>query len=351
MHYHGFDCCPQDNYGGEDWALLEIWTLARRPHGPVPGLGAFGGLIEPSAESETTRVAREYYDSADADNFYYEVWGGEDLHLGWYESPNESIKQASVRAVEKLAARVALTADSVVVDLGAGYGGSARVLACMYGCRVICLNLSREENRKNRQKNLAAGLGSRVAVVDGSFEKIPLPDQSASVVWSQDALLHAGDRMAVLREVHRVLKPGGHFVFTDPMRTDECPTEALAPILSRLHLSDLGSPGYYAAAAKELGWTDGGYVDAAGMLVTHYTKVAEATAKVRGRRPVSASPGVTSLTCARHHGHLQERPRLLKDHLVSEAYLDRMSGGLRRWIDGGKAGHLTWGSFLFTRPA
>ena len=61
--------------------------------------------------------------------------------------------------------------------------------------------------------------------------------------------------------------------------------------------------------------------------------------------------GVTFLTCARHPGHLQERPRLLKDHLVSEAYLDRMSGGLRRWIDGGKAGHLTWGSFLFTRPA
>ena len=105
------DCCPQDNYGGEDWALLEIWTLARRPHGPVSGLGAFGGLLEPSAESETTRVAREYYDSADADNFYYEVWGGEDLHLGWYESPNESIKQASIRAVEKLAARVELTAD------------------------------------------------------------------------------------------------------------------------------------------------------------------------------------------------------------------------------------------------
>ena len=106
MHCHGFDCCPQENYGGEDWALLEIWTLARRPHGPVSGLGAFGGLIEPSAESETTRVAREYYDSADADNFYYEVWGGEDLHLGWYESPNESIKQASVRPATSPAASI-----------------------------------------------------------------------------------------------------------------------------------------------------------------------------------------------------------------------------------------------------
>ena len=31
--------------------------------------------------------AREYYNSDDADKFYYDVWGGEDIHIGLYEGP------------------------------------------------------------------------------------------------------------------------------------------------------------------------------------------------------------------------------------------------------------------------
>ena len=39
---------------------------------------------------QATRIAREYYDSTDADNFYYHVWGGEDLHIGWHERRGSS---------------------------------------------------------------------------------------------------------------------------------------------------------------------------------------------------------------------------------------------------------------------
>ena len=32
--------------------------------------------------SSVVKTAQEYYDSDDADNFYYHVWGGEDIHVG-----------------------------------------------------------------------------------------------------------------------------------------------------------------------------------------------------------------------------------------------------------------------------
>jgi sarcosine/dimethylglycine N-methyltransferase len=35
-----------------------------------------------AVHSEVVRTAREYYNSDDADAFYHNVWGGEDIHIG-----------------------------------------------------------------------------------------------------------------------------------------------------------------------------------------------------------------------------------------------------------------------------
>ena len=47
-------------------------------------------------------IAADYYDSADADRFYALVWGGEDIHIGLYDSPDEPIAVASDRTVAAL---------------------------------------------------------------------------------------------------------------------------------------------------------------------------------------------------------------------------------------------------------
>jgi len=41
--------------------------------------------------SATVNVAREYYNSEDADNFYYFIWGGEDIHVGMYADSDECV--------------------------------------------------------------------------------------------------------------------------------------------------------------------------------------------------------------------------------------------------------------------
>ena len=85
---------------------------------------------------EAVNVARDYYNSGDADNFYAEIWGGEDIHIGIYESGDEPIRDASRRTVERMASRLeGLGPESRVLDIGAGYGGPARFLAESYGCR------------------------------------------------------------------------------------------------------------------------------------------------------------------------------------------------------------------------
>ncbi len=276
-----------------------------------------------TAADHASVTARDYYDSSDADTFYSEVWGGEDIHIGLYASADESIRAASRRTVDHLADRLGpLKPEDTVLDIGAGYGGAARRLVERSGCSVGCLNLAEAENARNRELNAAAGASDRIEVLDGRFEEIPLKDASVDAVWSQDALLHSGDRRRVLTEVDRVLKPGGRFVFTDPMRADDCPEGVLDPILARIHLSDLGSPGFYRREADRLGWSDHGDEDHTAQLVRHYTRVLETTQS--------------------------EEQRLTG--LISAPYIERMKAGLEHWIEGGKAGHLAWGVFLFQKP-
>ncbi|PON09993.1 SAM-dependent methyltransferase, partial [Candidatus Entotheonella serta] len=131
-------------------------------------------------------IAREYYNSADADAFYATIWGGEDIHIGLYASASESIFDASRRTVAHMAELAApITEATRMLDIGSGYGGPARYLAARFGCHVAALNLSEKENERARRLNREHGLEDAIQVIDGAFEDIPLPDASVDRVWSQ----------------------------------------------------------------------------------------------------------------------------------------------------------------------
>ena len=272
------------------------------------------------SENQKTAVdkAQEYYNSDDADNFYFTIWGGEDIHVGLYNSEDEPIFDASRRTIERMASKISnLDKDSKILDIGAGYGGAARYLAKKYGCQVVALNLSEVENERDRAMNKEQGLDHLVTVEDGSFEDLPYPDYSFDVVWSQDAILHSGNREQVIKEVARVLKSGGDFVFTDPMQTDDCPEGVLQPILDRIHLESLGSPGFYRESAKKYGLKEIEFEEHASQLPIHYGRVLKET-----------------------ENQEEELCRV-----VSQDYINSMKQGLKHWINGGNGGYLTWGIF------
>jgi len=268
-------------------------------------------------------VAETYYDSGDADNFYYQIWGGEDIHIGLYQgTEGETIKDASRRTVDTMAEQVDLGPDSRVLDIGAGYGGAARRLAATRGSKVHCLNISETQNATNRRLNGEQGLDERVTVVHGSFEDIPEPSDRFDVVWSQDAILHSGDRELVLEEAFRVLRPGGHLILTDPMEADDVPKGVLQPVYDRIHLENLGSISFYKAAAARVGFELVSVSELTEHLPRHYGRVGEV---------------------------LRERYNELAK-VCSRGYLDRMLVGLDNWVKAGEAGHLAWGILHFRKP-
>lgn len=276
------------------------------------------------AYSRAVETARDYYNSDDADNFYFHIWGGEDIHIGLYRDDDEPIAQSSRRTVQRMSEVLGgLDENDRVLDLGAGYGGSMRYLAGEFGCRCVALNLSEVENARDREKNARQGLDELIEVVEGDFTNLAYDDASFDVVWSQDAILHSGDRARVCAEAARVLKPGGHLVFTDPMQSDEVNAERLQSIYDRIHLDSLASPGFYRKTLTEAGLEEVSWEDHGEQLPRHYARV---------KRELEAN-----------ENELRERG-------VSDDYIQKMKSGLQHWVDGGNRGDLEWGIFLFRKP-
>jgi len=270
-------------------------------------------------ESKTVQTTREYYDSDSADRFYATVWGGEDIHIGLYQGEND-ISAASQRTVEKMASLLTLTKDTVVLDVGAGYGGSARYMSKTSGCRVTCLNLSAVQNQRNRMLNQEQNLLQLIEVIDGNFEEIPAEANTYDVVWSQDAILHSGNRTKVLEEVTRVLKSKGEFIFTDIMQSQDCPEGVLQPVFDRIHLDSLGSVDFYRQNLTRMGFDEIQFVNLSEQLVNHYSAILS---------------------------HIEANYNQFRQ--VYGDYIDRQKVGLNHWIEAGKNGYLNWGILHFRK--
>ena len=96
---------------------------------------------------------------------------------------------------------------TLILDLGCGTGGSFSLLrnfGTVVGLDIspLALKLAREKGMKH--------------LVLSSAENLPFADNCFDIVAALDVLEHLDDDCQALREIWRVLKPNGAFVFTVP---------------------------------------------------------------------------------------------------------------------------------------
>lgn len=101
-------------------------------------------------------------------------------------------------------------AGEVWVDLGSGAGGvGLALLAGSAGATLVLVDPDAAALRRGLAAASERGLGGRVVAVAAPAERLPLPDESVDVVVSRGSIYFWRDPAQGLREVWRVLRPGG----------------------------------------------------------------------------------------------------------------------------------------------
>jgi cyclopropane fatty-acyl-phospholipid synthase-like methyltransferase len=177
----------------------------------------------PSGVPSVATIAR-HYDNLDF--FYRDIWG-EHIHHGLWVSGRESPREAAEQMSRRVLARLELAAGARVVDVGCGYGGTARMAAELYGAHVTGFTVSAAQKHYADRQTVARG---SVEVRLQGWEDAVLAEGSCDAVVSLESIEHLPDRARFAGQARRVLRPGGRMVVSTWLVAD-----ALSP-WSRRHL-------------------------------------------------------------------------------------------------------------------
>ncbi len=209
-------------------------------------------------------------------------------HLAALDQMHVRGHEAAVELFEALG----IAAGMTVLDLGAGIGGPARVLADRFGAEVTALDLTPALCETNRALNALVGLSERIAVVEGDATDPPFQDASFDRVVTIHASMNVDRKRSLYREALRVLKPGGRFGFYDIVAGVAPQPEYPMPWALSVTHSFLVSPTEMRAIAEEVGFTTRVYKDMTNVSRNHMLRQQEeAAARKAAGEPVPLQAG------------------------------------------------------------
>ena len=104
------------------------------------------------------------------------------------------------------------TPDMHILDVGCGVGGSTRRLSHETGCCVTGIDLSDEYIDVAEQLTQLLNMQERVRFHAASALELPFEENLFDGAWSIQMGMNIEDKLSWLKEVYRVLKPGGQLV-------------------------------------------------------------------------------------------------------------------------------------------
>ena len=119
--------------------------------------------------------------------------------------------------LELMAARWNLGTVRSALDVGCGIGHWGRCLAPLLRTGCTLVGIDREARWVEEATKRSQGIANVIAsFLQAEAERLPFPDNSFDMVTCQTVLIHVKDPLSVIREMLRVLVPGGLIVLAEP---------------------------------------------------------------------------------------------------------------------------------------
>lgn len=176
----------------------------------------------------------------------WELLMGEQIHVG---GPEQTDLLAKKIGIDKARQNITL------LDICSALGGPARHLAEKYGINVVGLDITPEMVLEAKKRTKGKPYASKIEYRIGSGLDIPAHLDSFEIVWGQDSWCYIRDKVRLIEETWRVLKPGGTLAFTDWIwGSVSVPEEESDVLMEFMVFPDLQTLNGYAELIKAVGY-------------------------------------------------------------------------------------------------
>ncbi|MCI0507983.1 MAG: methyltransferase domain-containing protein [Gammaproteobacteria bacterium] len=172
----------------------------------------------------------------------------EDLH------PVDEFHIRGTTATNELIQLCGFTSDMHILDVGCGVGGSTRRLSHQLGCCVTGVDLSDEYIDAAERLTQLFDMQERVKFQAANALDLPFADNSFDGVWSIQMNMNIEDKLAWLKELHRVVKPKGRVVLYEVCGNKNTPVYFPVPWAQDSSISFLLEPDFFREVITSAGF-------------------------------------------------------------------------------------------------
>jgi ubiquinone/menaquinone biosynthesis C-methylase UbiE len=174
--------------------------------------------LEGLIKGEVLRMYQEVATHPEGEfHFYHGRQAAEmfDYQADWLDrAPEEAV--ASFAGVGNPHVRSGIAEGETVLDLGSGAGLDSIIASWQAGSSGGVKGVDMNDEMLERARANAKAVGATsIEFVQGRMEEVPLPDESVDVIISNGVINLSFQKRQVIKELFRLLKPGGRVSVTD----------------------------------------------------------------------------------------------------------------------------------------
>uniref|UniRef100_UPI00358DDC03 uncharacterized protein isoform X2 n=1 Tax=Myxine glutinosa TaxID=7769 RepID=UPI00358DDC03 len=230
------------------------------------------------------------------------------------------VSTGGLESTKEILAPLNLQPEERVLDVGCGIGGGDFYMAKTFGVDVLGIDLSSNMVEIALERSVEENT-SKVQFEVCDATKREFPEGMFDVIYSRDTILHISDKLAIFKNFHKWLKPGGRVLITDYCCGDRPWSDEFSTYVKKRGYA-LCTVAAYGKTLQDAGFSEVQATDCTSKFVECLHKELACVEKIR--------------------------EAFVKD--FSQAGYDEMVNGWRRKVERCVAGEQKWGVLRGTKP-